>query len=464
MCWNATPNMDSRIPRASPFALRMALRAAIVAALSYVAIQLLLTTHFFATALVVIGLAAVVIADLATIIGRAHRSTQRMLEGLLADGDYGPIVHISTPAQSAPSFERTSQHLAAARTELHQQLDYRQTLLDTVAAALIVVHEDDRITLSNRAAHTLAAAGVKRLDQIAVIGDAGAKRLLALAPGTRQIVSLADGRQMFVSVSRFSTPGQSAKRLISLQRIAGELDAVELKAWQDMVHVLAHEMMNSLTPISSLSESLELLMRAPCESGSVSTTQRSDEITGALDAIKRRSRGLMDFVERYRRFAELPAPQLQRIRMHEFLSGIDRFMAGAFRERRVEYRSRVTPTELSCFGDPQLLEQAVINLLRNAADAVAEVREPRIEVSCHLRETQMLMTIADNGPGLPDHRRDQIFVPFFTTKPGGSGIGLSIARQIALAHGGQLDVWANEPCGAVFALILPVAGGMLEAP
>jgi two-component system, NtrC family, nitrogen regulation sensor histidine kinase NtrY len=431
--------MDSRLPSINLLTARITLRAVIVAVLAYLAIQLLLTTHLFATALVVICLAAVVTVDLATLIGRAHRA-QRVLEEAMADGAEIPVAHISTPTRSS---------------ELHQQLDYRQTLLDTVAAALIVVHEDGRITLGNRAAHGLAAGEVKRLEQIAVIGDSGAQRLLALPPGARQIVPLADGRQVFVSVSRFSTPGQPPQRLISLQRIAGELDAVELKAWQDMVHVLAHEMMNSLTPISSLSESLEPLLRASGEAGTTRGSQHNDEIAGALDAIKRRSRGLMDFVERYRRIAEMPAPELRRISIAEFLSGIDRFMAGTFREHHIAYRSRVAPTELSCLADPHLLEQAVINLLRNAADAVAGVSEPRIEVSCQLRESQMVMTVADNGLGLPDNRCDQIFVPFFTTKPGGSGIGLSIARQIVLAHGGQLDVWANDPCGSVFALTLP---------
>jgi two-component system, NtrC family, nitrogen regulation sensor histidine kinase NtrY len=103
-----------------------------------------------------------------------------------------------------------------------------------------------------------------------------------------------------------------------------------------------------------------------------------------------------------------------------------------------------------------LLEQAMINLLRNAADAVAGVENPRIEVKCEQRDGQVLLVVCDNGVGVPEERRDQIFVPFFTTKPGGSGIGLNLARHIALGHGGRLDVHSAEPKGSVFTLSLPV--------
>jgi C4-dicarboxylate-specific signal transduction histidine kinase len=298
----------------------------------------------------------------------------------------------------------------------------------------------------------LASGSVDRLEKIDALGSSGARHLAVLAPGAREIVSLAEGRRAFVSVSQFTVPGQPPRRLLSLQRIAGELDAVELKAWQDMADVLTHEMMNSLTPISSLSESLETLLRE-----GEAARDPQEEVAGALEAIKRRSRGLMDFVARYRAVAELPAPKTQRVRMDEFFRGIDRLLAPTFRDKGVAYRSSVSPADLACVADPQLLEQAVINLLRNAADAVAGAREPRIEVTCELRDGHMVMAISDNGVGVPDTRREQIFVPFFTTKAGGSGIGLNLARHVVLGHGGQLDVHANAPRGAVFTVTLPAA-------
>ena len=151
--------------------------------------------------------------------------------------------------------------LNAARTERLRQMEFLLGLLDTVSAALFVVAPDGKVTLVNRAARALAATAVADFQAIPSFGPAVVRSLLALGPGAREVMTLADGQRMLASAARFSAPGHDLHRLISLQRIAGELDAVELKAWQDMANVLAHEMMNSLTPIASLSESLEELLR-----------------------------------------------------------------------------------------------------------------------------------------------------------------------------------------------------------
>jgi len=440
--------VDYKLGRPRRFVIAVALRAALVGAFAFIVLQLLSRTQLYATAFFIATLAALVVADLTALIGRAERAAELDFERLAVEGS---DVAVRQPMPAGEPFERAASILNTARAVRQQQLEYLQTLLDTVASALIVIAPDGRATLVNRAARTLAGASVNRLDEIAAIGPLGAQKLLALAPGTRQIVTLADGRQMFVSVSQFATPGREPQRLLSLQRIAGELDAVELKAWQSMVDVLAHEMMNSLTPISSLSESLETLLRTGAP------VNAPDEVAGALEAIKRRSLGLMDFVERYRTVAELPAPKMQTVPMKAFLSGIQRLLAAAFRERGIAFSSRIVPDDLTLRADPQLLEQAVINLLRNAADAVSGIEQPHIEVSCERQASGAVLTISDNGCGVPENRRDQIFVPFFTTKPGGSGIGLNLARHVALGHGGQLDVRANSPRGSVFTLILPAA-------
>jgi nitrogen fixation/metabolism regulation signal transduction histidine kinase len=222
----------------------------------------------------------------------------------------------------------------------------------------------------------------------------------------------------------------------------GELDAVQLKAWEDMSRVLAHEIMNSLTPIASLSESL---------SGMIRQEGASRESLEAIDTIARRSQGLAGFVARYRQIAELPEPRLQAIPLLAFADQMQTLMAG--RLVGIGFQSRIEMESVT--ADPDLMSQAVINLLHNAVDAVAAVEHPRIELACASQNGAVVISVSDNGKGVsPDHA-DEIFVPFFTTKAGGSGIGLAVVRQIALKHGGQVGVLANPSGGTTFRLTLP---------
>jgi signal transduction histidine kinase len=257
---------------------------------------------------------------------------------------------------------------------------------------------------------------------------------------------------VFVSISRFTDSERESRRLLAIQRIAGELDAVELEAWHEMAHVLAHEMMNSLTPIASLSESLERLLTDASPCGALNSNV---EILAALEAIRRRSTGLIDFVERYRTVADLPRPIVQRVQLDGLLNGVGHLLSAKFAERNIQYRTSIVPDNLAVSADPQLLEQAIINLLRNAADAVEGLARPCIDVTCRADDGDVIIDVADNGCGIAEERREQVFVPFFTTKTDGSGIGLSLTRQIALSHGGKLELRANQPQGSVFALILP---------
>lgn len=447
--------MDSRTVAHSQFALSISLRALLIGSLAFLCIYLLVTTHFYATALVVALLATLIGVDMVRTIARAESATERFLEGLTADVIEVPVQKIAGFSRLVAPFERASTALQAARTEQRLQADYLQALLDTVSAILIVMHPDGKISLANRAARKFTIEPLAYLQEIAAIGPAAAATIHALIPGARQMVTLAGGHQVLASVAQFTVPGKQPARLLSLQRISGELDAIELKAWRDMTRVLAHEMMNSLTPIASLSESLEALFSHNAEYRTLQQDDTSNEIAAALEAIKRRSLGLMNFVERYRQVTELPEPRRQSIQMNAFLAGMIRLVSVTLRDKGIACRTEVIPAELSVFADPELLEQALINLIRNAMEAVSHATSPELQIACQLHGERIVITISDNGCGLPENERDQIFVPFFTTKPGGSGIGLSLARHIALAHGGQLDVRANHPTGTVFQMELP---------
>lgn len=421
---------------------RTLLLALLLAALLY----LLVNTQYYATALVVMLCGVLVVTDLARMTSSETRAAERFLDALSAGALESPVQRSAVPASLRDAYDRTLARVRSERQQHQRHNQYLQTLLDTVPAGLIVLHADGTWDSVNRAALRLLGETAPRLADLPSLGTEAAAQLAALAPGTHRIVQRADGGRLLASSAQFTTPDAPPRRLIALQRLTGDLDAVELTAWDEMARVLAHEMMNSLTPIASLSESLDGMLR---------TGGRTEEVAAALETITRRSQGLLRFVERYRLISDVPDPQVKPVSVVPLVDGIDRLLRPSLRERGIELESSVTPADLSLSADPELLEQALINLLRNAADAADTQPGACVGIHCHLDAGACVIEVHDNGAGLTAAQREMIFVPFYTTKPGGSGIGLSLARRIAQRHAGRIMALPKEPRGSIFRLTLP---------
>jgi two-component system, NtrC family, nitrogen regulation sensor histidine kinase NtrY len=396
------------------------LRTTLIVGFATASIFLVGTTHLFATALLAALLCFALSLDLYRVIASADR-----------------------PA--AP--------IGADKPEIRSNSEYLQALLDTVSSVLMVLDDHGQTALANRAAQKFAGMPVRRLEQIPKLGEAAALKIRAMAPGGAEVLRLADGQFALVTAGQFRSSENSSLRLISLQRVAGDLDAVEIKAWRDMMQVLTHEMMNSLTPITSLTESLASILS---KYSLVGTSLPAVEFQSIVETIGRRSQRLMEFVERYRRVAELPRPVMQTVSAAEFFRQSEELLNAMAFKANVSYRCDIDPSVLSFRADPLLLEQALLNLLKNSFDATGGEVQGAVIVSCTRTDSHLLIDVADNGRGVDQATREHLFVPFFSTKPGGSGIGLNLARNIALAHGGTLTFEANIPKGSIFRMILPI--------
>jgi signal transduction histidine kinase len=329
-----------------------------------------------------------------------------------------------------------------------EQLDQALALLDAVTVALFALGPDGRIRFANRAARALAGEAARLEDSL---DGPAAGEILALPVGGRRIVSLSDGRSMLVWVGAVSTPAGGPQRLVSIQAVAGELDAVQVGAWHAMTRVLAHEMMNALTPVASLAESLARMAGGDSRPA----------VGAAADTIARQSRHLIDFVERYRAIADLPAPDFEPLDLTTFLADIEALGEAQLSARGIAFSAAVPAAAMPIEADAGLLRQALLNLLRNAGDAVAEAGAETaggaVRFACAVDGGELRFEVSDDGPGIPPERIEDIFVPFYTTREGGAGIGLALARQIALAHGGRLTATPNEARGMTFTLSIPAS-------
>jgi signal transduction histidine kinase len=334
----------------------------------------------------------------------------------------------------------------SAPATLDRRLEEALALLDAVTVALFLIDEHRRVRFANGAGRALAGFDVGRLEDLPGLGAEAADAILLLPPGGRRLVPLADGRTMLVWAGSLAMPGAGTQRLVSMQAVAGELDAVQVGAWHMMTRVLAHEMMNSLTPIASLSESVARLTGGP---------DADPRIADAVATIRRRSEHLIAFVERYRAIVDLPAPQPEPVDLASFLGAVEGLVGADLRGRGIDFAVAAAPTVPSVAADPTLLEQAVLNLVKNAAEAVEGFADARIRIAAGQVPGFATLTVSDNGPGIDEERIEEVFVPFYTTKPEGGGIGLTLARQIALAHGGQLTVKRLAGRGTAFELRLP---------
>lgn len=313
---------------------------------------------------------------------------------------------------------------------------YYENLLNKVDTAVLVANAAGHIEWMNQAAiiHLGQISQLpETLQEVSNINDTSIIRI------ERNSTIL----EMAISYTTFSTQGKE-QRLISLKNIHSVLERNEMEAWQKLIRVLTHEIMNSITPIISLSETLS--------EREVSTHLEDKEYSVMLQAmltIHRRSKGLLEFVENYRRLTRIPTPVLSKVFVAELFMDLKKL----FPEEYIHFETPAS--DLYLYVDRTQIEQVLINLLKNACEACDRRTEKEIKIKIVSTTINKAITISDNGEGILPDVMDKIFVPFFTTKTSGSGIGLSLCKQIMTLHDGSINVKSESGKGSCFILTFP---------
>jgi len=244
--------------------------------------------------------------------------------------------------------------------------------------------------------------------------------------------------------------------IITFQDIRSEIEQKEIEAWHNVIRILAHEMLNSFTPVSSLASTIKSLTEN--EQGLPISLNQLDEddlkdINMAATTIKKRSDGLLVFVKDYRTISSVPIPQIKRINVKQFLNSIHTLMVTQTEKAKINLNILPIPPNATINADSKLIEQVLINLINNSIHALEGIKQPEIKISCNIEADKTIILIHDNGAGIEEKIMNQIFIPFYTTKKNGSGIGLSLSKNILKKHGGNLLVSSEKDSYTTFSLI-----------
>jgi two-component system, NtrC family, nitrogen regulation sensor histidine kinase NtrY len=333
------------------------------------------------------------------------------------------------------------------RMEGEENLRYLDTVVQHVGTGLLAIDGHGKVELINNASKKiLGLPYLQNINHLPASLSMLKESFLSLKPGEGAInkVSIGDNeQQVVVNATEFKMRGKVFK-LITIQNIQQELDNKELEAWQNLTRVLRHEIMNSVTPISSLSSFAVNLLESEWQDrtkASEITVETLEDLHESLKTIERRCAGLIQFVNGYRHFSRIPTPEFQVFQVKEFLQRVVQLMQAETSKTNQQLKLIVEPEDLSLDADPVLLEMVLINLVKNAFEALENQADPQVLLKAYVDHNNKInIQVEDNGPGIAPEAMEKVFIPFFTTKKGGSGIGLSWSRQIMNLHKGSISV------------------------
>ncbi len=340
------------------------------------------------------------------------------------------------------SLNKLNELIKNIKIELQKQEQYYKTILENINIGILSINEKGAIYLANTAScKMLNRDHLTHINQLSQVDKKLYSAIKELQPGDRKLVTFS-GNNGLVQLSVKSTLFKTARetfQLITMQDIKSELEIKELESWIKLIRVLTHEIMNTIAPITSLSETI--LNYYKNLNGEKPDERVIKNTMKGLEVIKEQGNGLMEFVETYRKFTRLPKPEKQSVLVTGLFEKITTLVKSEPENQAVQLLWKLNPSDLEIYADKKQVSQVLVNLVKNSLDAIRnnELKEIFLQGNINSFDRPQI-TVTDNGPGIPVDVIEKIFIPFFTTKESGSGIGLSLSRQIMLMHGGSLKV------------------------
>lgn len=339
-----------------------------------------------------------------------------------------------------------------ARAEKEANLQYLNTIVQHIGTGLITFDANGQVNLINNAA--LRMLGIYRLHQLIELKEKHPRlyELLSdLDTGVRDLYRTPNDQPLALQAAAIQLRGMWVK-IVVLQNIQTELQQQEIESWQNLTRVLRHEIMNSMTPIVSLVGTMRLIVNEDIER-STNDQEAVNDLKEALSTLEKRSKGMMQFVNAYRDFTTLPKPVFANLEVAELLQEVIQLLQTDLTQSGILWKLSAKPETLTVKADASQIQQVLINLIKNASEAFSNQTNRLITLTAYQVDGTVMIEVADNGDGIEPEALENIFIPFYTTKKTGSGIGLSLSRQILQQHNGQLNVESQVGKGTVFTLV-----------
>ena len=444
------------------FRFLIIIRVLLLVASVILVIYLVGQSHHTVTS-IIIGIVIILqIFDLIRFVERTNKKLTQFLESI-RHSDFSSSF---TDHGRGKSFEKLNKafndvinEFKSTRAEKEEHFNYLQTVVQHVSIGIIAYRRDGKVDIINNSIKNLLhITSLKNIGDLKMIEKDLPDLLLKMQAGDRKLIKLYledELLQLSVYATEFRMRGEDFI-LASIQNISSELEEKEIESWQKLIRVLTHEIMNSITPISSLASTvIQMLIDKSEDDLRLNPLDLEDieAIENALNTIQGRSQGLLNFVEIYRNLTRIPKPNFRYFPVSEMFERCHHLLKPKFTQLSIACSNRINPENMMMTADPDLVDQVMINLMLNAIDAVKGKEDPFISVSAFANKNgKVVIELSDNGYGIKPDILDKIFMPFFTSKKEGSGIGLSLSRQIMHLHKGSIGVKSKPNEGTTFTL------------